>query len=91
MFKNGVKAKTSITLSLPLLVKIDKLIGEGASRSAYIEKVLSDHLRDEERQALQQRDLELINAAADRLNAEAEDVLKDQDAFLFDLAQHQNP
>ncbi|HEY1161426.1 MAG TPA: hypothetical protein VGE83_12390 [Terracidiphilus sp.] len=80
-----MKAKTSITLSVPLLVKIDKLIGEGASRSAFIEKVLSEHLREVEREAIQQRDLELINAAADRLNAEAKEVLEDQDAFYFDL------
>ena len=81
-----MKAKTSITISVPLLVQIDKLIGERASRSAYIEKVLSDHLREKERQAIQQRDIELINAAADRLNAEAKEVLEDQDAFYFDLA-----
>jgi metal-responsive CopG/Arc/MetJ family transcriptional regulator len=86
----NMKAKTSITLSLPLLVKIDKLIGEGASRSAYIEKVLSDHLRDEEREAIQQRDMELINAAAERLNAEAEDVLEYQDALYFDLVHNEN-
>jgi metal-responsive CopG/Arc/MetJ family transcriptional regulator len=86
-----MKAKTSISLSLPLLVEIDRLIGERASRSAYIEKVLRDHLRETERQAIQQRDLELINAAADRLNAEAAEVLEDQDAFYFDLIQDQNP
>ncbi len=86
-----MKAKTSITISLPLLVQIDRLIGEGASRSAFIEKVLRDHLREAERQAIQQRDMELINAAADRLNAEAEDVLEDQEALYFDLVQDQNP
>jgi len=85
-----MKAKTSITISLPLLVQIDKMIGERASRSAYIEKVLRDHLRDEEREAAGQRDLELINAAADRLNAEMKEVLADQDAFYFDLIQDEN-
>jgi Arc/MetJ-type ribon-helix-helix transcriptional regulator len=77
-----MKAKTSITLSLPLLVQIDKLIGERASRSAYIEKILSEHLREMERQAIQQRDLELINANADYLNAEAEDVLRYQAPYI---------
>ena len=77
-----MKAKTSITLSLPLLVQIDKLIGEGASRSAYIEKVLRDHLRDEDRHAIQMRDKELIDAVADRLNEEAEDVLRYQAPYL---------
>jgi metal-responsive CopG/Arc/MetJ family transcriptional regulator len=80
-----MKAEASITLSLPLLVEIDRLIGERASRSAYIEKVLRDHLRETERQAIQQRDMELINANADYFNREMEDVLKDQDAFYFDL------
>jgi Arc/MetJ-type ribon-helix-helix transcriptional regulator len=77
-----MKAKTSITLSLPLLVEIDRLIGKGASRSAFIEKVLRDHLRDTERRAIQLRDLERINAAADELNAEAQDVLKYQAPYL---------
>jgi metal-responsive CopG/Arc/MetJ family transcriptional regulator len=84
-----MKAKTSITLSLPLLVQIDRLIGERASRSAFIEKVLRDHLRETEWQAIQQRDLELINANVDALNAEVEDVLEDQDAYFFDLVQDQ--
>ena len=63
---------------MPLLVQIDKLIGESASRSAYIEKVLSDHLRNEALNAIHQRDLELINANADYLNREAMDVLSYQ-------------
>jgi metal-responsive CopG/Arc/MetJ family transcriptional regulator len=77
-----MKAKTSISLSLPLLVEIDKLIGEHASRSAYIEKVLRDHLRDEARHALQMRDKELIDASADRLNKEMEDVLEYQAPYI---------
>ncbi|MGA2673428.1 MAG: hypothetical protein ABSE99_09370 [Terracidiphilus sp.] len=77
-----MKAKTSITLSLPLLVQIDKLIGERASRSAYIEKVLRDHLRDETRHAIQMRDKELIDAAADRLSEEAMDVLRYQAPYV---------
>ncbi len=85
-----MKAKTSITLSVALLVQIDRLIGEKASRSAYIETVLRNHLRDEEREAAGQRDLELINANADYLNREMEDVLADQDAYFFDLIQDQN-
>jgi len=76
--KATTKVKTSITISMPLLVQIDKLIGESASRSAYIEKVLSDHLRDEALNAIHQRDLELINANADYLNREAMDVLSYQ-------------
>lgn len=78
----NMKAKTSISLSLPLLVEIDRLIGERASRSAYIEKVLKAHLRDEARHAIQMRDKELINAASDRLNEEAKDVLRYQAPYI---------
>jgi RNA polymerase-interacting CarD/CdnL/TRCF family regulator len=77
-----MKTKTSITLSAPILVKIDKRIGKRGSRSAYIEKVLSDHFRDSARHALQVRDRELIDAAADRLNEEAADVLRYQAPYL---------
>jgi metal-responsive CopG/Arc/MetJ family transcriptional regulator len=79
-----MKAKTSITLSMAVLTKLDRAIGEGASRSAFIEKVLSEKLSQMERDAINLRDMELINAAADRLNAEAKDVLEDQDTWYFD-------
>ena len=74
-----MKTKTSITLSAPLLVKIDKRIGKRGSRSAYIENVLRDHFRDSARRTAQMRDRALIDAASERLNAEAEDVLRYQD------------
>lgn len=63
---------------MDLLLKIDRLIGPDGSRPGFIEKVLSDHLRETERQAVHQRDFELINANADILNREAEDVLRYQ-------------
>jgi metal-responsive CopG/Arc/MetJ family transcriptional regulator len=77
-----MKTKTSITLSAPLLIKIDRRIGKRGSRSAYIEKVLHDHFRDSARRAIQMRDRELIDAAAERLNEEMEDVLSYQAPFL---------
>lgn len=77
-----MKTKTSITISAPILMKIDRRIGKRGSRSAYIEKVLSDHFRDASRHAIQARDRELIDAAADRLNEEAEDVLRYQAPYL---------
>ena len=73
-----LKKKISITLSTDVLDKIDRLIGSDGSRSAFIEKVLKSHLQKLERQAIQQRDLELINANADYLNREMEDVLRYQ-------------
>ncbi|MGD0910991.1 MAG: hypothetical protein ABR928_03805 [Terracidiphilus sp.] len=77
-----MKTKTSITLSAPILVKIDRRIGKRGSRSAYIERVLSDHFRDTARRALQARDREMIDAAAERLNEEAEDVLRYQAPYV---------
>ncbi len=84
MNKGMTKAKTSITLSVPLLVQIDKLIGEHASRSAYIEKVLSNHLRDEAHQTAYQRDLRILNESADYFNREMEEVLRYQAPVTFE-------
>jgi metal-responsive CopG/Arc/MetJ family transcriptional regulator len=83
-----MKTKISITLSTDFLAEIDRLIGPDGSRSAFIENVLRDHFRDAERQATHQRDFELINANADRLNLEMEDVLRDQ-GDIFDILESQ--
>jgi metal-responsive CopG/Arc/MetJ family transcriptional regulator len=73
-----MKQKTSITLSPEILAELDRHARSGESRSAYIERLLRRHFRRRARAALQARDIERINAAADRLNAEAEDVLEYQ-------------
>jgi metal-responsive CopG/Arc/MetJ family transcriptional regulator len=73
-----MKDKTSIILSRDVLAGIDRLAGAKHSRSAVIEKVLRQYLRERARAAVQARDLELINAASDRLNSEAADVLEYQ-------------
>jgi metal-responsive CopG/Arc/MetJ family transcriptional regulator len=73
-----MKEKTSITLSGDILTAIDRLAGSKQSRSAFIERVLREFLRKRARAALQARDLERINAAAQRLNAEAADVMEYQ-------------
>jgi metal-responsive CopG/Arc/MetJ family transcriptional regulator len=73
-----MKEKTSITLSGDVLAAIDRVAGSRQSRSAFIERVLRDFLRERARAAVQARDLERINAAAQRLNAEAADVLEYQ-------------
>jgi metal-responsive CopG/Arc/MetJ family transcriptional regulator len=70
-----MKEKTSITLSAEVLAGVDRLAGLGQSRSAFIERVLRKFLREQARVKLQARDLLLLNLAADKLNAEAEDVL----------------
>ena len=70
-----MKVRTSITLSEDILESIDRLAGSKHSRSALIERVLRRYLRDRAKSALQARDLERINKAADRLNREAAEVL----------------
>jgi metal-responsive CopG/Arc/MetJ family transcriptional regulator len=70
-----MKAKTSITLSEDVLESVDRLAGSKHSRSAFIERVLRRYLRDRAKSALQARDLERINKAADRFNLEAAEVL----------------
>lgn len=73
-----MKEKTSITLSRDVLLGIDRLAGTKHSRSAMIERVLRRYLREKERALINARDLEILNRAADRLNPEVMDVLKDQ-------------
>ena len=73
-----MKEKTSITLSADILAGIDRLAGSTLSRSALIERVLRRYLRDRARAAIEARDLERINVAADRLNSESADVLEYQ-------------
>jgi metal-responsive CopG/Arc/MetJ family transcriptional regulator len=73
-----MKQKTSITLSEDVLASVDRLAGSKQSRSGFIERVLRLYFRQQKRAAIAARDIRLINAAAEQLNAEAEDVLKYQ-------------
>jgi metal-responsive CopG/Arc/MetJ family transcriptional regulator len=75
-----MKEKTSITLSKDVLADVDRLAGSRHSRSAFIERVLRKYLRERARNAAHARDLARINNAAERLNAEAMDVLSYQTA-----------
>jgi metal-responsive CopG/Arc/MetJ family transcriptional regulator len=70
-----MKDKTSITLSREVLAGIDRLAGSRQSRSAFIEAVLRRFLRSRARAEIEAHDLERINRASDRLNAEAAEVL----------------
>jgi metal-responsive CopG/Arc/MetJ family transcriptional regulator len=73
-----MKEKTSITLSPEILTQLDHMAGPGQSRSSLIESVLRDFFRERARRRTHARDLQRINAAADRLNSEAEEVLEYQ-------------
>lgn len=77
-----MKQKTSVSLSEDVLRKLDKYAGSGESRSAYIERVLRRHFRRRSRAEVDAVDRERIDAAADRLNAEAREVLEDQAGWL---------
>jgi len=57
---------------------VDEAAGSRRSRSAVIEHVLRHFFRERSRRKLHARDLQLINAAAERLNQEANDVLEYQ-------------
>ena len=70
-----MKDKTSITLSREVLAGIDRLAGSRQSRSAFIEAVLRRFLRSRARAEIEAHDLQRINRASDRLNAEAAEVL----------------
>ena len=73
-----MKQKTSITLESDVLADVDRSAGSKASRSAFIENVLREYFKQRVREALHARDAELINANADYLNREMEDVLRYQ-------------
>jgi metal-responsive CopG/Arc/MetJ family transcriptional regulator len=75
-----MKAKTSITLSSDILAKVDHLAGSILSRSSFIEHVIRNYFRERSRTKTPARDLERINAVADRLNLEAAEVLDYQAA-----------
>jgi metal-responsive CopG/Arc/MetJ family transcriptional regulator len=73
-----MKEKTSVTLSTEVLTGIDRMAGSKQSRSAFIEGVLRQYLRERERAQRDARDIGLINRHAKRLNRDAEDGLEDQ-------------
>lgn len=73
-----MKEKTSITLSSDLIKEIDRNAGSKTSRSAFIEAVMREYFKEKVREAINRRDAELINANADYLNREMEDVLRYQ-------------
>jgi len=66
---SGMKEKTSVTLSQELLTKIDQLPAY-RNRSAFLEVAACAYLEQLKREERDRRDLEIINALADYLNAE---------------------
>jgi metal-responsive CopG/Arc/MetJ family transcriptional regulator len=70
-----MRVKISVTLPKELLARIDHMAG---NRSAFLEKASRVYLSRLERARRDAHDLAIINANADRLNAEAADVLEYQ-------------
>jgi metal-responsive CopG/Arc/MetJ family transcriptional regulator len=81
-----MKEKTSITLSRDVLAGIDRVAGSKQSRSAFIESVLQQYLRQRARAQRDARDMEIINRNAEQLNRDALDAL-DYQAPLGDFPE----
>jgi len=73
-----MKVKTSVTLAAETLQAIDRVAGAESNRSRVIERAVLEFLQRRERAERDARDLTLLNRAADRLNREMADVLRDQ-------------
>lgn len=69
-----MKVKTSVTLSEELLREVDAL-AKDSSRSDVIERAVREYLAARAREACDARDLEIMNAHADRYNAETADLM----------------
>jgi Arc/MetJ-type ribon-helix-helix transcriptional regulator len=74
----GMKVKTSITLSDDLIKVIDQYGQAYKNRSDFIEAAIRAFIKQIVRDQQNARDVEIINQNADRLNAEAGDVLEYQ-------------
>lgn len=70
-----MKSKISITLTDQALRGIEAHVAEFKSRSDLVEAAVERFIALLERKRIEQRDVEIINRLADKLNAEAEDVL----------------
>ncbi len=69
--------KISVTLPPDLLASVDKLV-KSHQRSKLIETALRDYIAKETPKVLNKRDIEIINANAEKLNEEALDTLEYQ-------------
>jgi len=70
-----MKIKTSVTLSEDLLDAIDKRVADFKNRSDFIEAAIRAFLAQRIREERNEKDREILDRHADRLNQEAEDVL----------------
>jgi len=73
-----MKTKTSLTLSVDLIARIDKLAGSKVSRSSYIEQILMDFVDGLAQARKDAREIAAINRHAAQLNAQMSDALSFQ-------------
>ena len=73
-----MRVKTSVTIDEKVLRGIDRVVTREKSRSRIIEDAARDYLTRQARLARDSRDREIIDRAADGLDAEMEDVLSYQ-------------
>jgi len=73
-----MKIKTSITLSEDLIKAVDQRSDQYKNRSEFIEAALWAFITQMIRSEQNDKDLEIINRHAHKLNQEAEDVLSYQ-------------
>lgn len=74
----GMKVKTSITLSDEVVLLLERHSGQFKNRSDLIETAIRSYIAELDRKVREDRDIEIINRNADRLNEEAMDVLSFQ-------------
>jgi len=74
----GMRVKTSVTIDEEVLNAIDRAATRERSRSRIMEDAAREYLARQARVARDNRGRELIDQAADALNAEMEDVLSYQ-------------
>ena len=70
-----MRIKTSITLAKETIGAIDRASGRAANRSRFIEKAVLSYLTQQDRHARDVRERHALDAIADELNEEMEDVL----------------
>ena len=71
----SMRVKTSVTIDERVLKGIDKVTTPTRSRSRVIEDAAREFLARRARAARESRDREILDASADALNREMEDVL----------------
>ncbi len=74
-YDGGMKTKTSITLSDEVIKLIAQNVKGEKNRSAFIEAAVRAYLEATKRHKRDREDLSIINRLAEKLNAEAADVL----------------